>query len=710
MAGDDVGGSRETTPAAGVTRQAAADELRTVSVPDPFREIFLRAQDYVARYFSDRHDDPAHGSITIAGERYILVRASSMSVEFFELVSSLYRDKGRDEAHSVAKNLLFDVAHAIGKADAKVFHERMGVTDPVERLSAGPIHFAYAGWANVLIHPESRPHPSEEYYLIYDHPYSFEADAWLKRGARVDFPVCVMNSGYSSGWCEDSFGVPLVAAEVECRAMGDEQCRFVMAPPSRIEQHIGEYMARARSERSRPAWRGATTPVEVPEFFQRKRMEDALRASHEELEQRVLQRTEEIARANAALTAEMVKRQRAAEERRLLEAQLRETQKLESLGVLAGGIAHDFNNLLVGVLGNAGIALEELPEDSPAREYVKDIESGAWRAADLVRQMLAYAGKGRLVIERVDLSRLVREMLHLLTSSINKKAVLDFQPVEPGPQVEGDATQLRQVAMNLITNASDALGDGSGTITVRIGITRHTPDDGGTYLGAALPAGDCAYLSVSDTGSGMDATTLERMFEPFFTTKFTGRGLGLAAVLGIVRTHGGAIQVTSEVGRGTQVRVLLPLAASQVPAEDVRPISPTRPAHARGTVLVADDEPLVRGVAQRVLEGMGLTVLLASDGEEAVALFARYKGAIDLAILDLTMPKMNGVEAFHAMQAIAPQVRAVLTSGFTGEESDNASWRSGFMGFLRKPYAPQELVDRVRELMTKPTPPSIEVG
>ena len=165
---------------------AARDVLNTVSVPEPFREIFLRAQHYVEEYFSDRASDPTHGSITIAGERYILVRAASMSVEFFELVASLYRDKGTDEARSVAKNLLFDVAHAIGKADAKVFQTRMGVSDPVERMSAGPVHFAYAGWANVLIHPESRPQPSEDFYLIYDHPYSFEADAWLKRDTRVE--------------------------------------------------------------------------------------------------------------------------------------------------------------------------------------------------------------------------------------------------------------------------------------------------------------------------------------------------------------------------------------------------------------------------------------------------------------------------------------------------------------------------------------------
>ena len=677
----------------------APDELNTVSVPEPFRDIFLRAQRYVEEYFSDLTRDPGHGSITIAGERYILVRAASMSVEFFEMVASLYRDKGTAVARSVANNLLFDVAHAIGKADANVFRARMGVTDPVEGMSAGPVHFAYAGWANVLIHPESRPQPNEEFFLLYEHPYSFEADAWLKRAVRVEFPVCVMNSGYSSGWCEDSFGLPLVAAEVECRAMGDDHCRFVMAPPSRIEQRISDYLAQAQLADRSPRWLGDAKPIEVPEFFQRKRMEDALRASHEALEQRVAERTRDLTRANDELAAEMAERQRVAEERTYLEAQLRETQKLETLGVLAGGIAHDFNNLLVGILGNAGLALEDLPAGSPARDCVSDIETSALRAADLVRQLLAYAGKGRVAVERVDLSALVREMLQLLGSSIRKKAELRFEPAASGPIVAGDAVQLRQVAMNLITNASDAMADMPGVIRVSTGIEHYFTDDAGSYRGAALDPGEYAFVCVSDTGCGMDAYTRERMFVPFFTTKFAGRGLGLAAVLGIVRSHGGALRVTSKVGAGTTVRVLLPLARSQV--EDAAEVaeSSARAVAASIKVLVADDESTAREVAKRVLEGMGLTVIFAVDGEEAVQRFTERHADFGLVILDLTMPKMSGLEAIDAMRAIEPNVAALLMSGYTDEESDALSRRHGFSGFVRKPYRPSELAERVREAL-----------
>ena len=212
-----------------MTRQAKGHRRRsldTVSVPKPFRPLFLSAQDYVARYFDRQVANPKRGTISISGERYILVRAASMSVEFFDLVTSLYADKGPAEAGSVAKNLLYDLAHSLGRADARAFAAKMHVTEPIEKLSAGPIHFSFAGWAFVAISADSRPSPDEHYYLLYDHPFSFEADAWLGAGRTTDFTVCVMNAGYSSGWCEESFGLPLVAAEVECRARGDDQRQF----------------------------------------------------------------------------------------------------------------------------------------------------------------------------------------------------------------------------------------------------------------------------------------------------------------------------------------------------------------------------------------------------------------------------------------------------------------------------------------------------
>jgi two-component system cell cycle sensor histidine kinase/response regulator CckA len=216
--------------------------LNTVKVPEQFEPIFQKAQEYVSDYFSLKREAPSKGMIEVFDERYILVRAASMSVDFFDTIKEMLKDWRPEEASELAKSLLFDVAHAIGKMDARYFHRKMCVHDPIEKLSAGPIHFAYTGWAFVDIFPESRPTPDENYYLIYDHPFSFEADAWEKRGKKSDSCVCAMNAGYSSGWCEESFGVQLVASEIMCRAKGDSTCRFIMAHPSQIAQYLRDYL------------------------------------------------------------------------------------------------------------------------------------------------------------------------------------------------------------------------------------------------------------------------------------------------------------------------------------------------------------------------------------------------------------------------------------------------------------------------------------
>jgi predicted hydrocarbon binding protein len=263
-----------------------------------FEAPFLRAQDYVARYFANRIEQPDTATISIAGERYVLLRAASLSVEFVELVTKLYQDRGAEQARGVANDLLFDLAHALGKADARSFQQKMQVSDPIDNLSAGPIHFAFSGWAFVDISAASRPSPDESYFLLYDHPFSFESHSWLAKGRKSDIPVCIMNAGYSSGWCEESFGLPLVAAEVECLAAGGEHCRFIMAPPSRIEAHLLEHAR--RNGTSAAAAKGGRAGI-VPEFFQRKRLEEELRQANEQLEERVRLRTRELERAGEQL-------------------------------------------------------------------------------------------------------------------------------------------------------------------------------------------------------------------------------------------------------------------------------------------------------------------------------------------------------------------------------------------------------------------------
>jgi len=289
----------------------------SASVPEAIASPFLKAQEYVERYFEKREENPQQGQVSFSGERYILVRAASMSKEFFDMVTSLYDDRGKEEARDVAFGLLFDIAHSIGKADARNFSSKMGVSKPIEKLSAGPIHFAHTGWAFVKILPESHPTPDENYCLIYDHPFSFEANAWLESGRKTDFHVCIMNAGYSSGWCEESFGIPLVAAEIECRAKGDDYCRFIMAPPTTIEKRIKEY---GSNYLVKAADFGT---VDVPEFFRRKRMEEELRRHRDHLEELVHRRTDKLSATNLQLQSEILERNQAEKALRKSETMLR---------------------------------------------------------------------------------------------------------------------------------------------------------------------------------------------------------------------------------------------------------------------------------------------------------------------------------------------------------------------------------------------------
>jgi signal transduction histidine kinase len=385
---------------------------------------------------------------------------------------------------------------------------------------------------------------------------------------------------------------------------------------------------------------------------------------------------------------------------RRLEGKLVAAQKLESLGVLAGGIAHDFNNLLVGILGNAGLAKLELPPTSPVIEAIDGIETAALRASELTRQLLAYAGKARFVISSIQLEHLVQEMGHLLTAVIGKGVVLRYQFAHNVPPVRGDATQLRQVVMNLITNASDAIGERSGIITVATSLVaadRAYLDD--TLFDNALEPGEYVCLQVSDTGAGMTAETRARIFEPFYTTKFTGRGLGLAAVQGILRAHRGALKVYSETGRGTTFKILLP-AADGAPDVKERPMPSTSPTSV-GHVLVIDDEETMRNVTRRVLKSAGISVLLATDGVEGLEVYRAHRDEIDLVLLDVTMPRMGGEETFRQLRQLNPNVRVLLSSGYSEQEATAQFAGKGLAGFIEKPFHAAVLLEKVRTLLRR---------
>ena len=374
------------------------------------------------------------------------------------------------------------------------------------------------------------------------------------------------------------------------------------------------------------------------------------------------------------------------------EARLWETQRQESLVAMAGGIAHDFNNLLMGVLGNAGVALSSLGAESPVRPALEDVVLAARRAADLTRQLVAYTGRSSLSRQALDLSALVQESARLLATVISRRATLTLDCPAGLPPVQGDATQLRQVAMNLLTNASDALGDHTGTIVLR---TEHL-EVGAALLARAVPghglrAGPCVSLTVRDSGAGMAEATRRRIFDPFFTTKFPGRGLGLAAVLGIVRAHQGAILVDSVPGEGTVLQVLLPEAQGPVvsaasPAPEQAP-----PATRTRTVLVVDDEPMVRNASGRILLHAGYQVLYAEHGRRALELLQQQAGAVDAVLLDLTMPELSGEDTLVRIQARWPGLPVVLSSGYPPE----GERPPGAVAFVQKPYSAQAL----REVM-----------
>ncbi len=646
--------------------------LKTVRVPPPFEALFEQAQEYVGRFFAERMDSPEQARIEIFGQRYMLVRARAMSVEFFELIQRLYSDKGEAEAVSVARSLLFDIAHAMGLSDARDFAERMHLEDPIAKLSAGPIHFAHAGWAFVDISADSQPSPDENFYLLYDHPYSFECDSWLSEGKRTNFPVCVMNAGYSSGWCEASFDVPLVSAEILCRAKGDEHCRFIMAHPTRIEGFIQAYF------QSQPNLVRHTARYEIPGFFSRKKQEDelrsreeqyrgifeagtnalliltddgeivqanpaavrlfhsedvgstvaalpgtavagqitdpgffaevrarihehghynaekiavardgqryhveirgsrfrfqnrdhllaivndiseqkvaqmALRAAHDELEGRVRDRTAEI---------ELVNQQLKLVNEKLVSARDHAIDASKAKSAFLANMSHELRTPLNAIIGYSEL-IEEESQDAE-RQSLTDL--GKIRAA--ARHLLALiddildvskieAGKMDLFIEPFDSRELLDEVvatIQPLAARNHNTLVLDLG--QNLGMLVMDRTKLKQVALNLLSNACKFTHEGRVRLSVR-----RTRGPGGEWLN----------LEVEDSGIGIAQERLEELFQPFrqadesTTRKYGGTGLGLSISRHYCQMMRGSIEAVSSPGGGSTFTVQLPVDISRL--------------------------------------------------------------------------------------------------------------------------------------------------
>ncbi|HOO46563.1 MAG TPA: PAS domain S-box protein, partial [Deltaproteobacteria bacterium] len=408
------------------------------------------------------------------------------------------------------------------------------------------------------------------------------------------------------------------------------------------------------------------------------------------------------------ITARDITERKKSETNRIdMEKRLLHAQKLESLGVMAGGIAHDFNNLLMAILGNLDLALTDLSPVSRSRRFIDQALLAGRRAADLTNQMLAYSGRGRFDLKSFDISELVEEMARLLKASISKTVTLNLQLKDSLPPIVADPSQIQQIVMNLIVNASEAVGDTAGTVTVSTGV-RQCNDE---YLMQSRlrqkpEAGRYVFLKVSDTGCGMDQETQERLFDPFFTTKFTGRGLGMAAVLGIVRGHKGAIMVESEPARGTSISILLPAGSGRRQPLGKKPkgrihttAEPEQSHRQTRTILIVDDEQMVLDLCSSMVNHFGYTVLTATDGNEAVKIFRRHKKEVDCVILDLTMPKKDGIVAFEELRKIRKDIPVIISSGYDEQEIGRRFQGKGLSGIIKKPYNIEELRKELKRVL-----------
>lgn len=411
-----------------------------------------------------------------------------------------------------------------------------------------------------------------------------------------------------------------------------------------------------------------------------------------------------------AIARDITARKQAEEERLVMERKLLDSQKLESLGVMAGGIAHDFNNLLTAILGNAALAGLAAPEDSAQRNHLRNIEKASRQAADLCKQLLAYSGKSRFITLRVDLNAIIEDMEQLLQLSISKKATLEIESASRLPAIEADPSQIRQVLMNLVINASEALQDKNGTIRVRTGVLhadRASLSD--ASIASDLALGDCVFLEVSDTGCGMDRETLSKVLDPFFTTKFIGRGLGLAAVSGIVRAHRGALHIASEPGRGSTFRILLP-SCGEIEEPVQAPAVPSSRWRGIGTVLVVDDEEGVRSITSHMLKSFGFDVLEAVNGEDAIATFRERAAEIVAVVLDLTMPRMSGEDTLRELRRLASDMPVLLISGFSDQQMIQGLGGHRTSDFLAKPFKPDELREKMRTILSVRREGDTDVG
>ncbi|MBN8696889.1 MAG: response regulator [Bacteroidetes bacterium] len=563
--------------------------LNTVSVPDNVKPLFDKAQEIVGEYFKNLKMEPNKGTIEINDQRYVLVRASALSTDFLNTIQLLYADRGEKEAMSIGKNFLFDIAHVIGINDAVNFHTKMNLTDPISKLSAGPVHFAYSGWAYVDILPESNPSPDDGFYMIYDHPFSFEADSWMRSGKKSDTPVCIMNAGYSSGWCEQSFGMPLTAVEVTCKAKGDDMCRFIMSPPHKIEAHIKKY-------EDAMSGRNEEIVYDIPTFFERKRVEEEM--------EKARVKAEESDKAKSEFLANM---------------------------------SHEIRTPMNAIIGYVDLILKDKLQ-AEHRSYLETVKESGHLLLNLINDVLDLskieAGQLVLEISPVSIKELLIDaqvMAKGLLIGVKSNLTLHLEIDEKiNDEILVDGLRLRQVLNNLLSNAIKFTSEGHVTMHVK--------------LEEAF-----IHFFVEDSGIGLDEKDFEKIFDMFgqadasSTRQYGGSGLGLTISQKIVELMGGKMWVDSKLGEGSSFHFTIPYKPNLV----VRDKSDKIDRHVsqdRDSVMLVEDNLINQRLTKLILEKAGYRVITANNGKEAVDLFESDL-SIRLIIMDIQMPVLDGLSA-----------------------------------------------------------------
>lgn len=626
---------------------SAVAKGNTVNVPEAIKPLFDEAQKIVGDYFRNLKMDPTHGTIEINDQRYVLVRASALSNDFLHTIQKLYSDRGEKEAISIGKNFLFDIAHVIGMNDAKNFHQKMNLVEPIEKLSAGPVHFAYSGWAYVDILPDSSPTPDENYYLIYHHPFSFEADSWIRSGKKSDTPVCVMNSGYSSGWCEESFGMPLTAVEVTCKAKGDEHCTFIMSPPHKIQEHVNRFATDSKYINKKITY-------DIPTFFERKKVEEEMRNARRKAEESDKAKTEFLA-----------------------------------------NMSHEIRTPMNAIIGYVDLMLKDTVSVEH-RDYLETLKDSGKLLLNLINDILDVSKieAGQLVIEQTptSLSEILESkeiwVKNLISKTGNEIKIEKDIDDSIADEVYLDSSRLQQILNNLLSNAVKFTHKGV------------------VSFGVVLKDDETLEFYVKDSGIGINENDHTKIFEIFgqadasSTREHGGSGLGLTISKKLIELMGGKIWVESTKGKGATFLFTLPykplLTANEKKSKSIK-----KQVVLKDKLLLVEDNLINQRLTKLILEKAGYEVLTANNGQEAVDYYKK-DDSIKLIIMDIQMPVLDGLAAtqvirFHEAEQQLKKTPIIALTAHAMKGDKEKCLEAGCDNYLSKPIMLDVLVNTIKK-------------